>query len=315
MTGVLLLTVNQIALLAVFMLAGYFLAAGKLVDKQITPSVSKLINWIFLPALIINTFAQNFKIDKITEYAPFLIVGAVVLALVIPLSFLSARLITKDSYARKIYLYSFIAPNLGYFGYPLVNAVFGPEMLLKYTILTTPFNIFIFSAGINMFKGDGADKKFGFKSLLTPPLIALIIGIALGLLPVELPAAVGGILSAGAACMAPLAMILTGIVLSKRKISEAFAGWRNYAASGIRLILIPSVFFGLFMLIRLFAPIEPEWIVLTIACLCLPLGLNVVIFPEYYNRDSAAGAQANLISNIFGLITIPIAYSLISLIL
>lgn len=315
MLDTLLTTLNQMLYLFFFILAGYLLARFNVVDKNISSSLSKLVNWLFTPALMINTFAENFVPDKLTEYAPYLVLSLIVLALVIPLAIGLSRMISRPGIERRTFTYSFIITNAGFLGYPLIEAVFGPEILLKYMIFNIPTNIFIYTVGMGMFRSD-EPLHFSFgelKRLVNPPLIAIPVGILIGLFQIRLPAAVDSILVSSADCMAPVAMLMTGIVLSRHGIGEAFANWRYYCASLIRLIVIPGVFFGMFMLFRLFMPIPSEWILVALVFLCLPLGLNAVVFPEYYGRDGTMGAHANLISNIFGLITIPLAFALLSL--
>lgn len=315
MLDTLLTTLNQMLFLFFFILAGYLLSRFNAVDKHISSSLSKLINWLFTPALMINTFAENFVPNRLAEYAPYLLLCLIVLAIVIPLAIVLSRLISRPGIERRTFTYSFIITNSGFLGYPLIEAVFGAEILLKYMIFNIPTNVFIYTVGMGMFRSDER-THFNFKELkrlINPPLIAIPIGILIGLFQIKLPTVVNSILVSSAGCMAPMAMLMTGIVLSKHPIREAFTNWRYYCASLIRLILIPAIFFGLFMLFRLFMPIPSEWILVALVFLCLPLGLNAVVFPEYYGRDGTVGAHANLISNIFGLITIPIAFALLSL--
>lgn len=308
-------TLNQMLFLFVFIIAGYLLAHYNVIDKNISSSLSGLINWVFTPALIIGTFAQYFVPEKVAEYAPYLILCVAVMVIVIPLAIGLSRLISRPGIERRTFTYSFIITNSGFFGYPLVEAVFGADILLKYVIFSIPTNFFIYTVGMGMFRSD-EPAHFDIKALkhmVNPPLISVVVGIIIGLLNINLPEAVNSVLVSAGDCMAPIAMLMTGVVLSKHTLKDAFTNWRYYAASFFRLIFIPAIFLGLFMLLRLVMNVPSEWILVSVAFLCLPLGLNAVVFTEYYHRDGTVGAHANLMSNIFGLITIPLTFAILTL--
>ena len=46
-----------------------------------------------------------------------------------------------------------------------------------------------------------------------------------------------------------------------------------------------------------------------------PLGLNTVVFPTAYNKDASTGASMALISHTLCVVTIPLMYALLSLII
>jgi predicted permease len=49
------------------------------------------------------------------------------------------------------------------------------------------------------------------------------------------------------------------------------------------------------------------------AFLCMPMGLNTVIFPEAYGGDSGTGAQCCFVSQVLGLLTIPGVFALMGM--
>lgn len=193
-------TLNQMLFLFVFIIAGYLLAHYNVIDKNISSSLSGLINWVFTPALIIGTFAQYFVPEKVAEYAPYLILCVAVMVIVIPLAIGLSRLISRPGIERRTFTYSFIITNSGFFGYPLVEAVFGADILLKYVIFSIPTNFFIYTVGMGMFHSD-EPAHFDIKALkhmVNPPLISVVVGIIIGLLNINLPEAVDSVLvSAG----------------------------------------------------------------------------------------------------------------------
>ena len=62
---VFLATLNQTAFLFLFIVAGFILSRCKLVADNAHSVLSKLENYIFIPALVLGTFIKNFTIEKI----------------------------------------------------------------------------------------------------------------------------------------------------------------------------------------------------------------------------------------------------------
>ena len=107
--------------------------------------------------------------------------------------------------------------------------------------------------------------------------------------------------------MAPIAMIITGIVLAEYDILPLFKEYKVYIASIIRLLIIPIC---LMFILKAFGLNKD---VITIATLfyAVPAGLNPVIFPSSIGRDCRTGLAMVLISNILCIITLPFIISII----
>ena len=141
--------------------------------------------------------------------------------------------------------------------------------------------------------------------------IALIIGVVLGLTGVNahLPQNffITQVIKAGNDCMSPVAMLITGITFGTMNFSEVFKKPGIYIASVIRLIIIPFVMFGIFSLIPV-----PEVVFKCIMIVsAMPLGLNSIVIPASYGKDTSAAAGMALVSHIISLATIPLFFMLV----
>ncbi len=300
-------TLNQMAVMFIFMAAGYILNKTKIIPDINSASgntLSRLEMYIFMPALCFNTFSSNLNINTLKEKLPLLFWAVIILAVTFGLSFPLTRLFTRDKLTSAIYIYAFTIPNLGYLGYPLVGAVFGEEILLDFMIFTLPFNLFIYTAGMYILN---PKREFSIKSLLNPILISIFAGSAAGLTGLVLPNFFTGALSAGSACVGPVAMILTGIVLARNPVIEMISNIKMYLAAAVRLLLLPAII-GFIMYIT---GIDRHVTLISACMLALPMGLNNVVFPEAFGGDSKTGAQSCFISNLMGIITVPFVYMLL----
>ena len=79
-----------------------------------------------------------------------------------------------------------------------------------------------------------------------------------------------------------------------------------YVVSLVRLIVFPLMFIGAFLLI----PASENIIACTICSLAMPLGLNTIVVPRGYGKDTSVAAGMTLVSHLLSAITIPVMFYL-----
>ncbi len=291
-------SLQQTLILFCFMAIGYTLRKTGILPSNSGSTLSKLEVYIFLPFLTFRIFATQLNMDNINAKAPILLIALIVIACLLVISFPLSRIFAKERYQRHIYYYSFTVANYGYMGYALMGLAFGEEMLLDMMIFALPFSFFIHTVGIYILMPQG---KMSFKRLLNPIFIALFAGCAAGLLEIPLPGVILSIAKSASDCMAPAAMLLTGIIIAGVSFKSLVSEFKILPASILRLIVIP----GITLLILTFAGVSDRIIVITGMMLAMPMGLNTIIFPEAFGEDSLTGARLAFVSSALGLVTIP----------
>ena len=135
----------------------------------------------------------------------------------------------------------------------------------------------------------------------------MILGIVLGIVHPPLPIFMTSTISSLSSCFSPLAMLLTGFVVGKFEIRELVRVKPVYVLTLLRTVLIPIAVFVLFKLVG-----TPDEILLYVVfTAAMPLGLNTIIFPAAYGGDLTTGASMAVISNVVGLVTVPLILSLV----
>ena len=298
-------TLNQMLVLFAFMAIGYFLNKKKLISDNTSKVLSKLETYLLLPCINFRTFYNNCTKDNFIAKSKYILYGFIVLIITFAFALLISRLFTKETYLRNIYVYSFTIPNLGFMGNALVLALFGESVLFDYMMFYLTFSIFIYTYGLYSLVPKDQGSGFSFKTLLTPPLIAMFFGAAFGLLGIKLPSFITEIVSSGAACMSPLAMLIAGFVIGNYSLKKLASDYKLYIASAIRLVVIPVLVVIALKLIGT----ESGIVMVSLCALSLPFGLNTVVFPEAYGGDATPGAGRALISHLMALVTIPLIFA------
>ncbi len=314
-------TLIQVSTLLIYILVGYFLRRKNLVGEQTSKVLSKLLTLLFTPAYSIVSLSRNVSVEKISVYLSLLIAGTIVLLVLIFINNFSSKLFSKDENVRNMILYMLVFSNMGYFGYPLIETTFGAEYLVQFMIFGLPFSVALNTYGyyiltkptkeeLASFNGVDAPKRRSLiKSIVSPPLIGVVIGLILGFLPFEIPSFVYSILTPAGNCMSASAMILTGAILATLPFSELFKSKRAYLISFIRLILIPVIGGAILFLLG----VSREIFIAGVSLLCLPSGMNVVVFPESVGKNSIEAAKSCFVSYIIALATIPTIFYIIEI--
>jgi predicted permease len=301
----LFLTLSKIGVLFAFIVVGFLLRRKNFIPETSGKTLSFIGTNVFFPAYLINNLSANCTREKLKEDSTLVLWGIVFLISVLLIGFIFSRVLKKTNIVKNTLIYIFAFSNYGYFGYPVMEKVFGAEFVAKTIMFAIPSTIAIASLGYFLLMGTG---KSVWKSLLSPSVIAIFIGVGIGLSGIKLPDPVNDCLSSASACMSPVSMILTGFVLGKFKLGELFKDPISYIISAVRLIVMPLIFAGALYLMGARGLLFAIPVIIT----AMPVGMNTVMFAEAGGNDSSKSARICFISYIMGAITIPLAFLLAS---
>ena len=307
-------TLGRLAFLFSFILLGYILTKIKAIPEITDGVLSKLENNLFTPCLVMGTFISEFRVDSlVTSWKPIAI-ACLMLAVTIPLGLLLSRLFSKDTHDRNVYAYGLCFSNFGFMGLAVVKALF-PQVFMEYNVFLLPLWVGVYGWAIPalLIPADQADKSFKatLKRIANPMCVCMIIGAVIGVTGLgELieGTPVMEVITTAGNCMSPLAMLLTGITISKINIPKVVKSHGIYIATALRLVIIPLVIVPLLMLL----PIDRSTVLCALCALSMPLGLSPVVVPAGYGQDTSLAAGMAVISHAISIITIPIVFAIFS---
>lgn len=303
-------TLNQTLFLFGLIVIGYILVKTKVLPESSASILSKLENTVFIPALVMKTFIENFTIERISVAWKLLLCGFLLILIVGPLSILVSKLASKDTYIQKIYIYGLTFSNFSFMGNAIVSSLFG-DIFFEYLIFTLALWVLIYLWGVPRLLLFDSDKKQtlreNMKSFLNPMFISMIIGMIIGLVQIPLPNWIESIISVSANCMSPIAMLLTGVAISFISLKDTFTNLKIYLLCIIKLIIMPLLFVGITYFLKL-----PSTVYLCSLCvLAMPFGLNTIVIPSAAGKDTSVAAGLAVVSHLLSCITIPVVLMLI----
>lgn len=306
-----LTTLSQISYLFLLIGAGFVVMKLCKLPVVATNVLSKLVSTLFMPALILTNFMENFTVARISSAWPYALAGVIVVSLSIAFGILVSLFSANDSYRRKIHTYCLAFSNFGFMGTAVVSTLV-PEIFMSYLILCTPMWVVNYSWAVpGLLIPSEKSKGFSFKNLLNPLFFAMVIGIIIGMTQLPVPSFIGVSIEALSKCMSPCTMLLTGMCVAKIDIMRVLKIKSIYILSVIRLLLIPSIFLLVLMIRRLDYGIS----LCSLAVLSMPLGLNGVVIPEAHGQDTSEASGMAIVSHLSSALTIPLMFSLFDVVM
>ena len=306
---------SQTILLMLFVLLGFVFAKWKLVPDNTAVGLSKLETLLFLPALMLGTFLKNFTVERFASVGTVFLSGLAMGLLLIPLSIFFGRLCFGEDFLRKICIYGLAFANFGYMGNAVMTAVY-PEIFFEYTMFTLPLWILIYLWGVPVLlvgTADGVGKqslKSRLKAFLNPMLVAMLVGAILGLTGIKLPSVVTSAVEVAGNCMSPIAMLLTGMTVAKLSVSEIFKSSGVYLLSVFKLVVYPLLYIAVAFVLAWFGVANETVLLCGLCVACMPTGLNSIVIPASYGKDTKKPAVMALVTHLLSVITIPLSFML-----
>ena len=323
---VFLSTLQQVAILLIFILIGYFLRKKEIINDSGKKVLAGLLVNLFSPAYAISSLSQQLSISQIAKYGVYFLSGTALTLFLIFLALPFAKALGKNKLYINILKYAFAFGNIGYFGYPVVGAVFGEATKALMILFCIPMSVGINTYGYTVLTervdGDALNEQLSQKRslktklrfLYSAPFIGMMIGVLIGLLPITLPGFFINLFDLAGNCQSATAMLLTGAVLAGVPFLKLFTSVKPYIIGIIRLLVLPVIVGSLLYLVHIFGArgeLFQTIFRLSVIVSAMPVGMNTVVYPESCGMDSTEGAKSCFISYVLALGALPLVFMLV----
>lgn len=186
--------------------------------------------------------------------------------------------------------------NVGLFGFPLIEGLFGKDALLYAIMFDIGNTLIVFGVvyPIGSYFSSNRNGKISIKAILKkivslPPVTGMIIGLTVNIFNIPIPSIFFDALQVLGSANKSLVLLLMGIYLSF-ELNKA-------QMVAISKLLVIRYTIGILMVIALyyFLPAHTLMQSVLIICVALPLGMTILPFSDELNYDSRiAGTTINL---------------------
>jgi malonate transporter and related proteins len=291
-----------------FGLIGLGFFCGKLVRQPASGLgwMQFFLIYVSLPCLFYTLIADK-SLDQLTNW-PFIIVTTVSTYCVFALSFATGMRHTRGDVPQSVMQgvagsYS----NIGYMGPPLVLSAIGPAASAPVVLIFIFDSLMLFSVVPLLMAVAGVEKRRPLRTLadilgkvVTHPFnIATAAGVAASYLHLELPAALGRIVTWLSGAAAPCALFLLGVTVALRPLGAIPSEVPGLAF--IKLIVHPLLVWALLSAIGDFGQ---TWTYAAVIMAALPPALNIFVISTQYDVGVERASACVLIGTLASMVTL-----------
>jgi predicted permease len=206
-----------------------------------------------------------------------------------------------------------IFSNIGFMGFPVIDALYGSEALLYATMFLIPFNVLIYTYGISVMKmrtsGDARSTDFQLSKILNVGVISCAVALVIYLTKLPMPVVVENAVDSISGLTAPLSMMVIGDSLTKINLKKLFCNGRMLVFSAMKLLLIPIVGVSLIKLLGL----NPLLTGVCMIMLATPVGSMNAMLAQEYGGDYELASQGVTITTLLAVVTMPLVSMLMGI--
>ena len=261
--------------------------------------LSKLILNITMPARIVAAVITGEELPEISVILSILEVGVVFYVLEFAFVLTVPKLLPGTAGQKGVYRYTLAFPNVGFIGYPVAVALYGDGALFYAAILALPFNLLSYSLGPLMLAGAG---RFRWRQLLSPCIVASVLGLVLALTRLRPPAMVGEMLDFVGSITVPLSLLVVGSLLAHMSPGKVLRSPKLWVLSVLRLLVMPA----LLCLVLRGMHIEAMVLGIAVSQMGMPVAVNGTLLSMEYGGDTEAMAQVTFLTTLGAIVTIPV---------
>ena len=305
-------TLNQIFILFLLILVGYVSKKLRVISNDMNRDVSKLVTSVSLPALIISSLSSyNFTQEALVKSGVLVMISCAAYALSICIATVAPKWLKVEGTTRDLFQFITVFSNVGFMGYPVVNAIYGEQGVFYAAIYNLPFNAVLWTYGVMVLSRPLMENKaavldnrgsIDLKLLVNPGLISVFIGFGLFVTSTRLPGPIFSAFQLVGNTSTPLSMIFIGSILADTKIRETFSNGKILIASSLRLLVIPLLVAGALKLLSF----QGMMVGIPVLITAMPAAANCAIMSTRYGNDYHLASQAVFVSTVLSMITIPV---------
>ncbi len=266
-----------------FALLALGFAAGKLgvVEREFMGQLGKLITKLFLPVLIFFSTATSVTAELIADNIVLIPLSAVVYATLALVAFLIAKALRIEGDKDRVFQFAFIFGNTGFVGFPLLSAVFPETGALFMCLFTLVDQITFWTYGVWLSTARGRQKAgFRAKSLLSPNIVAIVLGMAFAVSGLGLPDIAATVLGSITKATTPLCMLYLGAMVCFSKLGATLRRAELYVGIAVKMVAVPLIASRIALAVGL----SPEIASCTALYIALPV-MTVVPMVSAQNGD------------------------------
>lgn len=307
---------TQMLVLFGILLIGYYTAKRGVLTRDMNKHLSTLVCMLTNPLQVLASALSGEHPIENAQMLGMLGVPLAMFAVLILLSFLLPHALrVHDPRDAGIYRYLLVFSNIGFMGYPVVEALLGTEYRFYTTIFVMVFQLICWSYGVALISGQ--KMRLSWSVLRRPTIITALLAFVLYFADIRplydtFPAGmtvVYRIVDSVGDLTSPIAMLIIGASLAQMPLRAVFNKWRIYVLAAVKMLVLPVLTWlalrGVMRDAKLFGVL--------IVMLSMPSATNATIMSYQFGGDEKLASAGVFVTTLLSVATIPLVmYTLFS---
>ncbi len=304
-----MLLLQQMVIFFLIMLVGYICRKVGVFGENTGKTISGIVINIGNPALIIASGMNPETLENKGALLVTLVVALTFFVIMFVIAELLPRLLRADKSDYGAYQVMTIFSNIGFMGYPLLDAMYGSEAVIHAAIFNLLYSVLIYTYGIGKMQTAGQREKLNWKQLMNVGVISCLIAVVLYISNLPVPMIFEDTAARIGAITGPLSMLVIGDSLAQIRLKDLFTDVRLLLFSVVKLLLMPALLlWGLGFFIT-----DP---VLRGVCLVMtatPVGSMTVMLAQQYDGDYRLTSRGVALTTVLSVATMPFLFWLLKI--
>ena len=297
---------KQIAQFFIMIIMGYTLVKLKIVKSEDSKVLSMVCLYLIMPCVIINSFLIEFTPEKLKGLG--LAVGVAIVIHFVAWVFI--RILGKVLSFNPVEKASVMYSNAANMVITVVMSVLGDEWVLYSSAFVSVQLVLLWTHCKSMLSNE---KGFELKKIYTNiNLIAIFIGILLFITKIHIPSVLQGTLKSVGGTVAPISMIITGMIMAGAELKKVFVNGRIYLVLFFRMIFFPFIVFMIIYFTGITKVIDNGAMILLVTFIATitPTASSITQMAQVYGNNEQYAGAINIMTTIVSIVTMPIMVAL-----
>lgn len=293
--------IEIMVILFTIVVLGYALCKLGYMGDKFDQKLSSIVIDVTCPALILSS-VMGAELPDRSLILPLLGIGFLTYILLLVFGFWVPRFVAKSRDEQGMIGFALMFANVGFIGYPIVSAIFGPKAVFYAALLNIPNTFFIFTAGVMLVKGEHNMKSLSAKVLFSPAMIAAFVAALMVAFGVRTPDIIARPVTMVGNITIPAALMVIGSSMARLPLKEIIGSPKVYVASLLRLVVVPLSVYFLFR----FCGVSDVINNINTVIIAMPVASYGTMFCLKYGRNPSLMTEMMFVTTLGSILTIPL---------
>ena len=293
--------IEIMVILFTIVVLGYALCKLGYMGDKFDQKLSSIVIDVTCPALILSS-VMGAELPDRSLILPLLGIGFLTYILLLVFGFWVPRFVAKSRDEQGMIGFALMFANVGFIGYPIVSAIFGPKAVFYAALLNIPNTFFIFTAGVMLVKGEHNMKSLSAKVLFSPAMIAAFVAALMVAFGVRTPDIIARPVTMVGNITIPAALMVLGSSMARLPLKEIIGSPKVYVASLLRLVVVPLSVYFLFR----FCGVSDVINNINTVIIAMPVASYGTMFCLKYGRNPSLMTEMTFVTTLGSILTIPL---------